>query len=184
MSDKSDDETTPDLDDTFGEDEARPASSTPREPLVSGDPLGLGGTTDPDAASRSPRPKFVSLLIEFFSMSRTTAILLVAFVLIGGLYLIVKQDPVVGIGTPADQPTTSENVPEEPGEQTTDPEVPTDEAPTEDPTATPATSPPVVTPTQGRQAPTATPDQEAPPQQEPQQEAPQQQEPQQQAPEN
>src|SRR5699024_3155151 len=40
------------------------------------DPLGLGGTPPPDAPSRSPKPRIVALLGEFFRMSRTTAILL------------------------------------------------------------------------------------------------------------
>lgn len=205
MSEKPEDETTPGAGDALEEAEARPPSGAPREPLIGSDPLGLGGTTDPDAPSRRPRPKFVSLLIEFFRMSRTTAILLVSFVLFGALYLTVKQDPVVGIGTPAGPPTTTENGPADSTDHTdpadptdpTDDQVPADDPSTQDPDATPTTptSPQgTTTPPPGRgvtegtdqQAPQQTPQQQAPqqqaPQQTPQQPAPRAQAPQQEPP--
>ncbi|KAA0917080.1 hypothetical protein [Dietzia sp. ANT_WB102] len=88
-------------------DEQSPSAGTTREPLISGDPLGLGKATSPDAPSRKARPKFISLLGEFFRMSRSTAILLVAFVVVGAVYLFVRDDPVVRVGTPSG-PSTSE----------------------------------------------------------------------------
>ena len=95
---------------------------TTREPLIGGDPLHLGGATDPDAPSRHPRPRILALLGEFLRMSRTSAILLVAFVLVGALYLLVREDPVVGFGPgPATSPTA-------PAQPETDPVTPTDAA--------------------------------------------------------
>ena len=66
----------------------------------------------PDSAANKPprsRPEWVSIVIEFFTMSRTTVILLIAFVLVAGLYSFVRQDPVVAFNSPprAD-PTQSE----------------------------------------------------------------------------
>ncbi|HJC28915.1 MAG TPA: hypothetical protein H9759_05910 [Candidatus Dietzia intestinipullorum] len=62
------------------------------------DPLGLGGSPEPDAPSRRSKPALLSLAGEFFRMSRTTAILLAVFLLAGGLYLLVREDPVLNIG--------------------------------------------------------------------------------------
>ena len=103
-----------------------PREGATREPLVGSDPLGLTGTTPPDAPSRHPRPRILALLGEFFRMSRATAILLVAFVLIGLLYVLVRENPVVGFGPPApvsstptapatsgDEPTGEESTGEE-----------------------------------------------------------------------
>lgn len=102
------------------------------------DPLGLGGTTPPDAASRRPRPAVVELLIEFFKMSRTTAILLIAFVLAAALYLLVRENPVVAFGTPP-RPASAET-------STTDPETTrtsdAETTPTDEETATTETSVP------------------------------------------
>lgn len=172
------------------EDSARTEAATTREPLISGDPLGLGGTTDPDAPSRRPRPKIVSLLGEFFRMSRTTAILLVAFVLFAMLYSLVKDQPVASFGTPPPQTDTAETEPPAPAEGTT----PVEESPTPGTTvdqttvatATPQTSPPVTgtTPPPGRQTPTSptgATGQQAPPQQSPQEQSPQEQSPQEQS---
>lgn len=75
-----------------------PSAAEPKEPLISGDPLGLGGETAPDAPSRRPKPKLLSLAGEFLRMSRTTAIILTTFVLVGALYLLVKDDPAVNLG--------------------------------------------------------------------------------------
>ncbi|MBB1032701.1 hypothetical protein G6027_17890 [Dietzia sp. SLG310A2-38A2] len=178
--------TTPDVASTGklgpeAEDSARTEAATAREPLISGDPLGLGGTTDPDAPSRRPQPKIVSLLGEFFRMSRTTAILLVAFVLLGILYSMVKTDPVVNVRPPGAPITAEEPAPAEgttPVEESPTPETTIDQ--TTVPTATPQTSPPVTgtTPPPGRQtpaSPTGATGQQAPPQQSPQEQSPQEQ---------
>lgn len=110
MSDKREDDTT------RGEPGGNaPVAGTPVEATTGTDeatagrtdPLGLVGTPPPDAPSRRPRPKLVSLLGEFFRMSRTTAILLGAFVLAGALYLLVREQPVVAFGPPA-PPASSE----------------------------------------------------------------------------
>jgi hypothetical protein len=107
------------------------------------DPLGLGGTPPPDAPSRSPKPRIVALLGEFFRMSRTTAILLGAFVLAGVLYLLVRDEPVVAFGPqPAQDPTgTSEPAePAEPAEPVDPSSTPTDQT-TETTAPTPSSSP-------------------------------------------
>lgn len=54
----------------------------------------------PREDSRRERSEALSLIIEFFRMSRTTAIILVAFVLISALYMFVRQDPVVAFNSP------------------------------------------------------------------------------------
>lgn len=137
MTGKPDDQTTP---------------ATSREPLIGGDPLKIGGMTDPDAPSRRPQPKVVALLGEFFRMSRTTAVLLGAFFLAGALYLLVREEPVVAFGpTPAPVPVepsapvsptpsvsespsaTSEPTPTEP---TSPSDIDTTTVDTTDPTAT------------------------------------------------
>ena len=148
MSDKRDDDTTPARPGPAGEDGTPTESTTAREPLVSGDPLGLGGTSDPDAPSRRPRPRIVSLLGEFFKMSRTTAGILIAFVLIGALYLLVREEPVVAFGPPPG-PTQTEVPTEEvttppSSEQVTETSVPTEPtsaAPTGVTTDDPASAP-------------------------------------------
>lgn len=129
----------------------RPEGREPaaREPLVGSDPLGLGGTTAPDAPSRHPRPRILALLGEFFRMSRTTAVLLAAFLLVGALYLLVREDPVVGFGPPPAAP-----------EPTAPPVTDAPTTATEEPTA-PATSPAATSPTgtgapQPTRAPTGT----------------------------
>lgn len=94
------------------------------------DPLGLGGTTPPDAPSRRPRPRIVALLGEFFRMSRTTAILLISFVLAGVLYLLVREEPVVAFGPP---PPPTPTAPSEQDDPAT--------TPTEQLTATTAPTP-------------------------------------------
>lgn len=188
MSDNRDDDTAPHRQGPADEGDSRTGTARSdavssnavksKEPLVSGDPLGLGGTTEPDAPSRDPRPKIAALLGEFFKMSRTTAILLVAFVLLSVLYAVVKDEPVVGIGPPAPAPDqTSEITPSEtsPSEATStdgtsSPETSTDDTTvgeTTAPTAPPQTSTPQTGPTQtqNRQVPTGVPnrtDQQAP----------------------
>ncbi len=137
--------------DPTGDEQSPPSTGTADEPLVSGGPLGLGESPPPDSPSRHPRPKILSLLGEFFRMSRATAILLTVFVVVGVLYLIVREDPVVGFG-PAPTPTTS-------GSTETSSATPTEATPTEaTPTAaTSAATPTAATPTGGMSAPTATP---------------------------
>ena len=105
------------------EDTTRPDGTAPQgaaiddDPILDRpDPLGLGGTPPPDAPSRSPKPRIVALLGEFFRMSRTTAILLGAFVLAGVLYLLVRDEPVVAFGPQPAQDPTGTSEPAEPAE--------------------------------------------------------------------
>lgn len=62
--------------------------------------------------SRITDSEAFSLIVEFFSMSRTTVALLVAFILTLVLYMLVRQDPVVAFSSPPrggpTQVTTSE----------------------------------------------------------------------------
>ena len=109
------------------------------------DPLGLGGTPPPDAPSRSPKPRIVALLGEFFRMSRTTAILLGAFVLAGVLYLLVRDEPVVAFGPQPARDTTGTSEPAEPVDPSS---TPTDQ--TTDTTAPTSSSPPTPTGTGSR----------------------------------
>lgn len=104
------------------------------------DPLGLGGTPPPDAPSRSPKPRIVALLGEFFRMSRTTAILLGAFVLAGVLYLLVRDEPVVAFGPQPAQDPTGTSEPAEPAEPVDPSSTPTDQT-TETTAPTPSSSP-------------------------------------------
>ena len=107
------------------------------------DPLGLGGTPPPDAPSRSLKPRIVALLGEFFRMSRTTAILLGAFVLASALYLVVRDEPVVAFGPQPAQDPTGTSEPTEPVDPSS---TPTDQ--TTDTTA--PSSPPTPTGTGSR----------------------------------
>lgn len=109
-----------------------------RDDETTSDPPGLGGLPAPDAASRRPRPKIVSLLAEFFRMSRTTAILLGAFIVISVLYAVVKDEPVVGIGNPAPESSSVETEPAEPS--TSAPDSSTSVTETTVPTSTDATT--------------------------------------------
>ncbi|HMT48510.1 hypothetical protein [Dietzia sp. UBA5065] len=85
---------------------------TTGEPPVGRDRSNPGGTPDPDGRSRRPRPAILALAGEFLRMSRTTAVLLIAFVLTGALYLLVREQPVVGFGpAPAPAPATTEPAP-------------------------------------------------------------------------
>lgn len=112
--------------DAAGREAAPRETAASREPLVGSDPLGLGGSTAPDAPSRKPKPRVLALLGEFFRMSRTTAVLLTAFVLVGALYLLVREDPVVNFGPPAPgpeptAPPVTEDAPTEPTDEPTAP---------------------------------------------------------------
>ncbi len=134
------------------EDMTRPDGTAPQGAAIDNDPildrpdpLGLGGTPPPDAPSRSPKPRIVALLGEFFRMSRTTAILLGAFVLAGVLYLLVRDEPVVAFGPqPAQDPTGTS----EPAEPVDPSSTPTDQ--TTDTTAPTSSSPPTPTGTGSR----------------------------------
>ena len=139
------------------------------------DPLGLGGTPPPDAPSRSPKPRIVALLGEFFRMSRTTAILLGAFVLAGVLYLLVRDEPVVAFGPQPAQDPTGTSEPAEPSstptDQTTETTAPT---PSSSPTPTGTGSRTTGTTATGTDGLPGGADQQSPQQQQPQQ-SPQQQ---------
>lgn len=134
------------------EDMTRPDGTAPQgaaiddDPILDRpDPLGLGGTPPPDAPSRSPKPRIVALLGEFFRMSRTTAILLGAFVLAGVLYLLVRDEPVVAFGP---QPAQDPSGTSEPAEPVDPSSTPTDQ--TTDTTAPTSSSPPTPTGTGSR----------------------------------
>lgn len=101
------------------------------------DPLGLGGVSDADAPSRKPRPRVLALAGEFLRMSRATAILLGVFVLVGALYLLVKDDPVVRVGTGSPAPTA----PADPGGVDDSTTTGTDDATTTTSEPTPTTDP-------------------------------------------
>ena len=188
MAGSQDDDTARFEVESTGEEQLSSSAATGKEPLITGDPLGLGKTPPPDAPSREAWPKIVSLLAEFFRMSRTTAILLIAFVVIGALYLVVREDPVLQVRTPS-SPSTSESTGTSsatPSEATSSGQAPTEatsasassaeasDEPTQAEDTTASTAAP-----QGQQAPTAVPmpgdagrQQQAPAQEQPQQEAP------------
>ncbi|GAA1737822.1 hypothetical protein SAMN06265174_10517 [Dietzia kunjamensis subsp. schimae] len=137
------------------EDMTRPDGTAPQgaaiddDPILDRpDPLGLGGTPPPDAPSRSPKPRIIALLGEFFRMSRTTAILLGAFVLAGVLYLLVRDEPVVAFGPQPAQDPTGTSEPAEPAEPVDPSSTPTDQ--TTDTTAPTSSSPPTPTGTGSR----------------------------------
>lgn len=108
MAGSQDDDTARFEVDPAGDEQASPSAATGEGPLITGDPLGLGKTPPPDAPSRKARPKIVALLGEFFRMSRATAILLIAFVVISALYLVVRENPVLQVRAPSG-PATSES---------------------------------------------------------------------------
>lgn len=90
------------------------------------------------AARHRTRPEWLSVVIEFFTMSRSTLVLLVAFVLIAALYSFVRQDPVVAINSPprpgpTQSDTTQSETTRTDATETTDPS-PTDQS--TEPTAT------------------------------------------------
>ncbi len=129
------------------DDMTRPDGTAPQDAAIDDDPildrpdpLGLGGTPPPDAPSRSPKPRIVALLGEFFRMSRTTAILLGAFVLAGVLYLLVRDEPVVAFGPQPAQDPTGTSEPAEPAEPVDPSSTPTDQT-TETTAPTPSSSP-------------------------------------------
>lgn len=64
----------------------------------------------PPRGSAGSRSEVLSLAIEFFKMSRTTAVLLIVFVLTAALYMLVRQDPVVAFNAPP-RPDTSQTDP-------------------------------------------------------------------------
>lgn len=95
--------------------------------------------------SPSARAEALSLVVEFFKMSRTTMILLIAFVLTLALYMLVREDPVVAFGSPPRSgPTPSE---------TTDTRTSTTDGPS---TAEQSTEPTATTEPSGSETPTDT----------------------------
>ena len=66
-----------------------------------------GGATTGDPDTGRTRPEALSLLLEFVRMSRTSAILLIVFLLTAALYLVVRQEPVVAFRSPQ-HPDTSQ----------------------------------------------------------------------------
>ncbi|MBB0996999.1 hypothetical protein G6024_07800 [Dietzia maris] len=134
-------------DDTVRPDETSPqGAAIDDDPILDRpDPLGLGGTPPPDAPSRRARPWIVALLVEFFRMSRTTAILLGAFVLAGALYLFVRDEPVVAFRPQPERESTGTSEPAEPVDPSS---TPTDQ--TTDTTAPTSSSPPIPTGTGSR----------------------------------
>lgn len=121
------DRTTGDESDPADVTRTAPPTGASKEPLVSGDPLGLGGSPEPDAPSRRPRPRVWALAGEFLRMSRTTAILLASFVVIGAVYLMIRDDPVATFGPPMPSPTVATEGPSPTGstEPTATPTSPT-----------------------------------------------------------
>lgn len=89
-------------------------------------------------ASAGKRSEVLSLIIEFFKMSRTTAVLLIAFVLTAALYMLVRQDPVVAFNSPP-RPDTSQTDPT--GTGTTDTDTSGTEVPTQSDQPTDSTEP-------------------------------------------
>lgn len=154
------------------------------------DPLGLGGTPPPDAPSRRAKPEIIALLGEFLRMSRTSAVLLGAFVLAGALYLLVREQPVVAFGPPAPPASSAPTEPVDPSptptEEATQTTVPTPTT-SADPTAT-DTRPTATTAPQGNDTTSPRPDgrpggagQQAPPQEQSTPQQPTQQQPDQQS---
>lgn len=141
-------------DDTVRPDETSPqGAAIDDDPILDRpDPLGLGGTPPPDAPSRRARPRIVALLVEFFRMSRTTAILLGAFVLAGALYLFVRDEPVVAFRPQPERESTGTSEPAEPVDPSS---TPTDQ--TTDTTAPTSSSPPIPTGTGSRTTGTTSP---------------------------
>ena len=87
------------------------------------------------AKPRRKRPEWVSIVIEFFTMSRSTLVLLIAFVLVAGLYSFVRQDPTQSETTETGTSGTGTTGTDEsrPTDQTTQPTSVTDD---QDPTGT------------------------------------------------
>ena len=65
-----------------------------------------GGATTGEPVTGRTRPEALSLLLEFVKMSRTSAILLIVFLLTGALYLVVREEPVVAFRSPQNPDTS------------------------------------------------------------------------------
>lgn len=74
-----------------GRHEAAEATDLPPQP---------GSHKGAHRASTRAGSEVLDLVVEFVKMSRTTAILLIAFVLTLALYMLVRQDPVVAFNSP------------------------------------------------------------------------------------
>lgn len=107
--------------------------------------LDTGSRKGAHRASSGPWSQMLELVVEFVKMSRTTAILLIAFVLTLALYMLVRQDPVVAFNAPprADTTPTDSAEPGTSGTDATDTDIPTSSdlpsgttAPAETPTST------------------------------------------------
>lgn len=86
----------------------KPDRDTPREESTDEVPSGAESTVEASTGEKPHRrlPTWLALVIEFFTMSRTTLILLIVFLLTAALYGVVRQDPVVAINTPPRPDTT------------------------------------------------------------------------------
>lgn len=69
------------------------ASDAHENPATGEAPADAASHPNSHRASARARPEALSLVIEFFKMSRTTAVLLIVFVLTAALYMLVRQDP-------------------------------------------------------------------------------------------
>ena len=111
------------------------ASDAHENPATGEAPADAASHPNSHRASARARPEALSLVIEFFKMSRTTAVLLIVFVLTAALYMLVRQDPVVAFNSPP-RPDTSQTEPTgtgTPGPNVTGTEEPT---PSDQPTGT------------------------------------------------
>lgn len=86
------------------------ASDAHENPATGEAPADAASHPNSHRASARARPEALSLVIEFFKMSRTTAVLLIVFVLTAALYMLVRQDPVVAFNAPP-RPDTSQTDP-------------------------------------------------------------------------
>lgn len=86
----------------------KPDRDTPREESTDEVPSGAESTVEASTGEKPHRrlPTWLALVIEFFTMSRTTLILLIVFLLTAALYGVVRQDPFVAINTPPRPDTT------------------------------------------------------------------------------
>lgn len=114
------------------------AAGVEENPGTAEDPTEVATHRRSRSASAEKRSEALSLIIEFFKMSRTTAVLLIAFVLTAALYMLVRQDPVVAFNAPP-RPDTSQTDPT--GTGTTDTDTSGTEVPTQSDQPTDSTEP-------------------------------------------
>ena len=84
----------------------KPDRDTPREESTDEVPPGAESTGEASTGEKPHRrlPTWLALVIEFFTMSRTTLILLIVFLLTAALYGVVRQDPFVAINPSGHDP--------------------------------------------------------------------------------